>query len=285
MKKLLTISALGLSLALTMPAVAGEVTVGVDNSGNCYPFLCNDTGVTSGESIDYQQVYASSQFGANPYAISSLSFSLFPFTFGSSSTLTGTYDVYLGYTSDAVNNLSTNLSSNFVAGSELLFATYTGGGSGQFTITGTPFDYNPANGNLLMEIIATNQASVPNGTTNGYNWADNTGLVTSRAYCLSGGPDAGCFANTDQFGNSYGLVTQFNLSAVPEPGTLALFGIGLLAFGGLRAAVFVSTGDGLWAQVASHHPFGACVSGASSSTASVSDAMTPALRRCGDHHA
>jgi hypothetical protein len=62
------------------------VTVGNFDNGNCYPFMCNDSGTNVGQSIDYQQVYSSSAFsgastidsmtwyfdnntGGNPFAI------------------------------------------------------------------------------------------------------------------------------------------------------------------------------------------------------------------------
>lgn len=45
--------------------------------------------------------------------------------------------------------------------------------------------YNLALGNLLLEIVVTNQDNVPNFSGNGYNEADGSGTVTvtSRAYC------------------------------------------------------------------------------------------------------
>ena len=48
----------------------------------------------------------------------------------------------------------------------------------------TPFTYNPANGDLILEVIVSNQDNVPNGSGNGYNWADYTGAQVTRAYCL-----------------------------------------------------------------------------------------------------
>jgi hypothetical protein len=38
-------------------------TIGIADSFNCYPSACNDSGTSTGQSIEYQQVYDSSAFG------------------------------------------------------------------------------------------------------------------------------------------------------------------------------------------------------------------------------
>jgi hypothetical protein len=94
-------------------------------------------------------------------------------------------------------------------------------------LTGVNFDYDPTIGDLLLEIVVSDQDNVPNGSgANGYNEADDTGTSTSRAYCLTGG---GCTADAE------GLVTTFiGTEATPEPGTFGLFGGALLGVGLLR---------------------------------------------------
>jgi len=49
---------LAVCLGFAPGAHGATVTVGFHNTGNCYPFLCNDSGISSGQSIEYQQVYA-----------------------------------------------------------------------------------------------------------------------------------------------------------------------------------------------------------------------------------
>ncbi len=67
--KLLTLFAL---LSMTLMLHGSSVTVGNYDSGNCYPFMCNDSGTNVGQSIDYQQAYNSAAFGG-PITVSSIS--------------------------------------------------------------------------------------------------------------------------------------------------------------------------------------------------------------------
>jgi hypothetical protein len=48
---------------------------------------------------------------------------------------------------------------------------------------------HPFTADLLLEVDVTNQDNVANGSGNGYNWADFTGIQVARAYCLT---NVGC---------------------------------------------------------------------------------------------
>ncbi len=224
MKRLLLVLAACLVLCGAMFA---DVTVGTYTGGNCYPFMCNDSGTNVGQSIDYQQVYGSTAFSGST-TITGLDW-YFASQFGGNDViLGGSYTFYWGYANfNTVNNLSTNLPSNYISGPNLLgTATVPAGGinyGSVLQLTGfAPFTYNPALGNLLLEVVVSNQDNVPNGSGNGYNEADTTGAITTRAYCLT---NFGCFAN-----DGVGLVTTFvtGQQTVAEPASLILLGSGLL---------------------------------------------------------
>ena len=94
--------------------------------------------------------------------------------------LSGTYQVSLSTTSKPVNGLSSNLASNIGADNTVIFTGNLGGTGtvSSFTITGTaPFVYDPAAGNLLVDIVVTDQTLLPNGTGNGYAFNFQTFLL------------------------------------------------------------------------------------------------------------
>ncbi len=208
-----------------------DVTVGNFNTGNCYPLMCNDSGSNSGQSIDFQQVYSAAAF-SSPMTINAISWYYDAVDGGAAILLGGTYTVFWGYAAfGSVNNLSTNLASNYISGSTLAadVTVPVGGINDNPGITlsldaAQAIHYDPALGNLLLEVVVTNQDNVPNGSGNGYNEADSSGSMTSRAYCLT---NVGCVAD------SVGLVTTFaNTATTPEPDTLVMFGTAILAIAG-----------------------------------------------------
>ncbi len=215
-----------LALLLAQAAPASAVTVGNFDSGNCYPALCNDSGTSTGQTIDWQEVYSHNAF-SGPLTIDSITFFFDQSTAGLSNVLAGDYTVSLSYSAFAPGSLSTTLANN-VGSPQVLFSSGHVSGldsaNPSTTITGAPFSYDPGLGDLLLEIVASNQANVPNYSGNGYFEADSSSTLISRAYCVT---NKSC-------GSSPGaLVTEFNAS-VPEPITLSLFGAGIAGLAGLR---------------------------------------------------
>jgi len=232
----LTLGCVSLAVVGSGTSFGAQVTLGSADNVSCYPFNCNDSGSATGQSIEYQQVYSSSQFGSSPVTITSITFfdQFFPgLGLSDAPLLSGTYAFSFAVTSAAVGGLSTTLLNNVTSGkATFLVDSNDPGNAGASTLTfngTTPYVYNPASGNLLLDIVVTNQANVSSASTgfNGFD-ADDTGTATSRALLITG---------QSATADNGGLVTQFTLgssSATPEPGTYALMGCGLLLLMGLK---------------------------------------------------
>ena len=178
---------------------------------NVIPFTQDDPG-------RYQQVYTSSLF-SRPVSISSIAFSI-----DQPSTYSANITVRFTTTSTAVGALSSNLDSNFATPLTTAFSdpsfsqALIAGGSEVFGLvfdfSSTPFVYDPADGNLLMDILISDQILTPLQfpAFTGFSQASG-GTIHSRAWdtaALGQGSDAA------------GLRTKFEFEELffpPQPPT------------------------------------------------------------------
>jgi len=213
------VAAVVLAMLAGVTASADSVRIGGLGTGaNYFPF-----GGAAGSGKRYQQVYNSALFGG-PMTISEIDFFNNIWEPGLVPLSGSTFSIYLSTTSKLVNGLDTVMANN-VGGDNALFFLGVLDSTVPFVdaeyklqLMGTPFTYNPAYGNLLIDIKATG------GTLSGlFMDARNGdfGTDSSRMHDYGGSFE------------SFGLVTQFVGSrgpAVPEAGTLAslctLIGLG-----------------------------------------------------------
>lgn len=197
-------------------AFAQSVTVGTpaSSTGYCIPFGCDR------QQTDFQQIYAASSF-SGALQIGSLSFFDTPSSGPNGTLMPATYIFRLGVTPRTLAAFSTDLNAN--VGTPLQhFATFTvAAGSltpDVFTIAGTPFDYDPSLGNLLLDIQVSGTGF--NGLSESFFQTDQTNTAIRSAW------------HSTQYGDllyDQGLVTRFDAATTtPEPATWTLLGAGLL---------------------------------------------------------
>jgi hypothetical protein len=217
---------------LPISALAGVITVGVPTPGpsgeNSFPFG------SSGSTVRYQQVYGASAFGSltEPVLINSLSFftkAEFCGFFGcfpqAQSISNGTYTVRLSTTAKTVGGLSTTLNSNL--GSDVQIFS-SGTIHDTLTINGSSFLYDRSLGNLLLDIVISNQT--PN-----YSYFDASTSSTDQMARLWSTDGNTAVTTGPASSRTIGLVTAFGYDTsstpVPEPGSMMLSIAGLLGIG------------------------------------------------------
>jgi PEP-CTERM motif len=191
---------------------AESVTVGMPVAANCLPFDCaRSFGLTT-----YQQMYFSRDF---PGSIDIGAIDFFNTKFPGGPPALGTFTLDLSYTAKALGDLSLANPADNITSGERLFSNGTLPAITHrvLTFAGSPFEYDPRLGNLLLTVIPENV--IDKTPVSGLDAVDvQTG--TDRAYFLNvHGKKIGA-------GNEpAGLVTRFD--SVPEPSSLLLLFAGL----------------------------------------------------------
>jgi hypothetical protein len=204
-KSFLVLSAAA-ALLLCPGVSSADISIGTSDSSNGFPF----NAMYQAPSDRYQQVYAASNF-SGVTTITGITF--FDSSGQATSFQSADYSFALSTSNFTVDNLDTiNLDAN--PGSDVQpFADefLSGPITDSFTISGTPFTYDPSRGDLLLDI----KRSLVDLTTG--SW----GLDAMA------GDAGGLFSRAQNFGvgtTGWGLVTEFE--TVPEPSTLTLLALG-----------------------------------------------------------
>lgn len=201
-------------------ASAASLVVGLPgNNQNAFPF---GGGFGGAAATRYQQAYAASDFSSvgAPILIASIDF-----LNGGGNLAPSTYSLYFSTITAGIDTLSNvNFDSNRGA-DNTLFATLTLAGTAPPTLTfsGIPFNYNPAHGNLLLDIVVS-----PGGVDANAGFGGNY---------LSNENAPGVFSRYHNFGGGNlgrGLVTQFDYQVVPEPSAIAFSCLALSLAGTFR---------------------------------------------------
>ena len=216
------------ALCLFSPAAhAQTLVIGSGGTGNAFPFDSDYSG-------EYQQIYRAGAF-SGPITITQIAFA--STSDGTSGAYSFTGTLGLGTTAATPtatgNNYAANKGSDFVSVfSGTQTATLLGTNTFDLIFNVNPFVYDPTQGSLLLDIVQTSSSS--NSAFFNANNDTNPSADYGRIFNTGGTGAATAGPNT-------GLQTRFTFTpaavGAPEPGSLALFGGGLLSGLGYAGAV------------------------------------------------
>jgi hypothetical protein len=197
------LAALAIFGVLSISMAKADVMVGVADSGNCIPLSCPGTY----DVTQYQQLYAASDF-TGPITITGLTF--FDTLFNGGTLSAGTFTLSLSTVSTTLAGFNSIISVG--ADNTQIYSGTLGtlpfGGS--ITLGGGSFNYNPADGSLLLNILLSG------GSTQNNQYLDATSGDSTLFSRETNGDNNGT--------TGFGLVTRFDTSnsPVPEPASVLL---------------------------------------------------------------
>lgn len=249
-------TALALTLGLSTPAFADLLTVvpgGFENMGGGFqgPAPLRFKNITGTGGSRTQQVYESQLFGNfdAPRAITGIDLRTFPgiapsLFFGNSVSVSNIV-IRLSTTQrgDEGNTLSANFADNIGADDTVVYTgalTLTTAANGNLPVSPfdysivfqNPFIYDPNDGNLLLDFNIPTDATL---TTAGFGFLtfDTVNALNDGVYSVFNGDNGD--ATSGNAGTSGAILrVHSEATAVPEPGTLALFASGLIAVAATR---------------------------------------------------
>ena len=196
------------TVVFSTAALGNSITVGLPATGfNVIPFARLPGAADA--ATRYQQAYSANDFtGLGTLNIGSVSFQ----GGNGGNFAPGTYNISFSPITAGIDTLSnTAFDANLGPDQALFTSAYLSGASPDNLIfTGSPFFYDPAAGNLLLDIRITQDGAQPDGAI--------------AAYAINGSA-SGVFSRYDNFGTGtlgIGLVTTFGFDTVPDAANSAL---------------------------------------------------------------